>query len=85
MDQPFTKQADKVEKVAPEESEKPAEVTAENESIDDKRLYVMNLSYAVTKDELNDVFSKFGDIVDIEIPFRKGGHGVTLGFGFIRY
>ena len=45
----------------------------------------MNLSYQVTKEELTDLFGKYGEIVDIEIPFRKHGKGVPLGIGFIRY
>lgn len=46
---------------------------------------MMNLSYQVTKDELAEAFSKFGKILDIEIPFRKKGKGVPLGIGFIRF
>jgi len=45
----------------------------------------MNLSFTVTKEELQDLFGKFGEIVDIEIPFRKGGRGTPLGIGFIRF
>ena len=45
----------------------------------------MNLSYQVTHDELQGLFGKYGEIVDIEIPFRKRGRGVPLGIGFIRY
>ena len=53
--------------------------------VDDKRLYVMNLSYQVTKEELTDLFGKYGEIVDIEIPLRKYGRGEPLGIGFIRF
>ena len=45
----------------------------------------MNLSYQVTHEELQDLFGKYGPIVDVEIPFRKKGKGVPLGLGFIRY
>ena len=55
------------------------------EHIDEKRLYVMNLSYVVTKEELQELFGKYGAIQDIEIPFRKGGRGSLLGIGYIRY
>ena len=61
------------------------EAVAENEFIDEKRLFVMNLSYQVTKEELQDLFGKHGEIIDIEIPFRKHGKGVPLGIGFIRF
>lgn len=60
-------------------------VPESNEFIDDRRLYLMNLSYQVTKDELQEAFGKFGKIIDIEIPFRKKGKGVPLGIGFIRF
>ena len=45
----------------------------------------MNLSYQVTKEELQELFGKYGEIVDIEIPFRKHGKGVPLGIGFVRF
>ena len=45
----------------------------------------MNLSYEVTHDELKSLFGKFGDIENIEIPFRKGGKGTTLGISYIRF
>ena len=45
----------------------------------------MNLSYQVTQEELRDYFSKYGEIEEIEIPFRKHGKGVPLGIGFIRF
>ena len=75
---------DRKEELEGEERDK-AEAVAENEFIDDKRLFVMNLSYQVTKEELQDLFGKHGEIIDIEIPFRKHGKGVPLGIGFIRF
>ena len=57
----------------------------QNELVDDQRLFVMNLSYSVTKEELIDLFGKYGKIDDIEIPFRKGGRGAPLGLAFIRF
>ena len=75
---------DRKEELEGEEREK-AEAVAENEFIDDKRLFVMNLSYQVTKEELQDLFGKHGEIIDIEIPFRKHGKGVPLGIGFVRF
>jgi len=66
-----------------EEAKKPAE--SQNELVDDKRLFVMNLSYTVTKEELQELFGKYGQIDDIEIPFRKGGRGTPLGLGFVRF
>ena len=68
-----------------EEAKKPEEVKEEDSLVDDKRLFVMNLSYQVTKEELTELFGKYGEIVDIEIPFRKYGKGVPLGLGFIRF
>ena len=69
-----------------EETKKEAEeLPAQVEQIDEKRLYVMNLSYTVTKEELQALFGKYGEIQDIEIPFRKGGRGTLLGIGFVRF
>lgn len=33
----------------------------------------MNLSYEITHGELKSYFGRYGDIENIEIPFRKGG------------
>lgn len=71
-----------------QEEEKKEGEQAEEEGdnlIDDKRLFVMNLSFKVTKEELTDLFGKYGEVVDIEIPFRKYGKGVPLGIGFVRF
>ena len=35
--------------------------------------------------ELQELFEKFGAVVDIEIPFRKKGKGVPLGLGFVKF
>lgn len=53
--------------------------------MDLKRLYVMNLSYQVTKEEIEDLFGKYGKVESIEIPFRKRGKGVPLGIGFVTF
>lgn len=45
----------------------------------------MNLSYEVTHDELKTLFGKFGEIENIEIPFRKGGKGTTLGISYVKF
>lgn len=45
----------------------------------------MNLSYEVTDEELRGLFGTFGDINQIEIPFRKGGKGTKLGLAFISF
>lgn len=55
----------------------------EVEEIDQNRLYVMNLPFAISEDELREYFGGFGEIDEISIPLRKGGLGT--GFGFIRY
>ena len=82
----------KKEEQGPEEEESkvtegaPAEESKKEDTmVDDKRLFVMNLSYQVTKEELEELFGKFGEIVDVEIPFRKYGKGLPLGLGFVRY
>lgn len=69
-------EAPKEGEAAPQEEAPPAE---------EKRLYVMNLSYVVTHDELKSLFGKFGEIENIEIPFRKGGKGTTLGISYVKF
>ena len=60
------------------------EISYENSLVDDKRLFVMNLSYSVNHDELNDLFGKYGKVENIEIPLGKWGRG-PLGIGFIKF
>ena len=67
------------------EDSKAQEPSTQNDFVDDKRLYVMNLSYTVTKEEIQELFGKYGQIDDVEIPFRKGGRGTPLGIGFVRF
>jgi RNA recognition motif-containing protein len=45
----------------------------------------MNLSYQTTIEDLYALFEKYGTVLDVEIPFRKGGRGVPLGLGFVRF
>jgi RNA recognition motif-containing protein len=41
-----------------------------------KRLYVGNLDYSATSDDVKELFSAFGEVVEIKVIERKG-------FGFI--
>ncbi|MBN2016669.1 MAG: RNA-binding protein [Candidatus Cloacimonetes bacterium] len=41
-----------------------------------KKLYVGNLDYSVTKDELSEMFSEFGEVVEVTVIDGKG-------FGFV--
>lgn len=74
-------------KAKEEEKEKKVEdkveATQEPDVIDEQRLYVMNLPFTITHDELRDLFSRFGEIEDTEVPLRRGGTG--FGFAFIRF
>lgn len=60
-----------------------AVVDIDKEMIDEQRLYVMNLPFTITHDELKELFSRFGEIEETEIPLRRGGTG--YGFAFVRY
>ena len=46
------------------------------------KLYVGNLSYSVTEDELKQAFAAFGEVTSISIPIDKYS-GRPKGFGFI--
>jgi RNA recognition motif-containing protein len=46
------------------------------EIMEGKKLYVGNLDYSVTKDELSELFAEFGQVVEVTIIDGKG-------FGFV--
>ena len=39
--------------------------------------------FTISHEELRELFSKFGEIEDTEIPLRRGGTG--FGFAFVRF
>lgn len=44
-----------------------------------KRLYVGNLDYAATSEDVKELFSAFGDVVDVKVIERKGFGFVEMG------
>lgn len=46
------------------------------------KLFVSNLPYSTTQDELRDVFSEYGEISDCHMPLDKET-GRGRGFGFV--
>ena len=77
-----TKDKDGKAKDEKEKDGKDAEDVLANEN---PRLYVMNLSYQVSHDELRSLFSKYGEVANIEVPLRKGGGGQALGISYITF
>ncbi len=49
-----------------------------------KKVYVGNLSYTVTTDELRKMFTEFGEVVDATVITDKMS-GRSKGFGFVEY
>jgi RNA recognition motif-containing protein len=47
-----------------------------------KKLYVGNLSYSVTEDDLKEVFSKVGEVLSTKI-ITDAASGRSKGFGFV--
>ena len=46
------------------------------------RLYVGNLSFTTTENDLQDAFEKFGGVTDVKIMMDQGT-GRSRGFGFV--
>ena len=46
------------------------------------KLYVGNLSYKVTEDDLKDLFSEFESVIEIKLITDRGT-GRSRGFGFV--
>lgn len=53
------------------------------QEIDTKRLFVLNLPFNVTDEEVNAEFSKYGTVESVKMP--KGTGGVFKGFAYIAY
>lgn len=80
----MTKPVEKKQKKE-EQSEKEEKQEKEEQTVSETRLFIMNLSYEVTNDELQNLFSKYGLIDRIEIPLRKGGKGQAMGIAYISF
>ena len=48
------------------------------------RLYVGNLSYDTTEDELRELFSAHGTVESVNL-ITEGGSGRSKGFGFVEF
>ena len=51
---------------------------------DKKKLYVGNLPYSVTSEDLKNLFAEFGEIVDAVVITDRGS-GRSKGFGFVEF
>ena len=49
-----------------------------------KRIYVGNLSYRTTEDQLRDLFSQAGEVQDVFLPSDRET-GRMRGFGFVEF
>jgi len=49
-----------------------------------KKLFVGNLPWSVTVEELTDIFSEYGEISDVHIP-KDRETGRPRGFAFVEY
>lgn len=56
----------------------------EEDNLCDAKLYVGNVDYAVSEDELEDMFARFGDIEMVNIPVDRHS-GRARGFGFVTF
>ena len=48
-----------------------------------KRLYVGNLPYSVRSNDLRQLFSSFGTVVDAVVMMEPGSRDRSKGFGFV--
>ncbi|XP_062503994.1 uncharacterized protein LOC134180824 [Corticium candelabrum] len=49
------------------------------------RLIVRNLSFRCSEAELLETFSKYGNVVEVSIPVRKGSDGIRIGCAFVQF
>ena len=75
------KKEEKKEKVEREKKEKVERERAPKTG----RVIVRNLGFDIGQKHLQSMFSKFGEIVEINIPSKTGNEKLNRGFGFIEY
>lgn len=51
---------------------------------DTGRLFVRNLSYGCTEDDLQHLFSKYGALVEVNLPIDKNSNK-SIGYGFVTF
>ncbi len=61
-----------------------AEVAPGEEDIDETKLYIGNIDYAASEDDLAAHFARFGQIATVNIPLDRYS-GRPRGFGFITF
>ncbi|OAL47314.1 RNA-binding domain-containing protein [Pyrenochaeta sp. DS3sAY3a] len=73
------------QKAAEDNAEKDAPAEEEEDRIRETgRLYVRNLHYEVTEDELRQQFSKHGALEEVHVPMKKAD-GKGKGFAFVQF
>ncbi|CAD8186826.1 unnamed protein product [Paramecium octaurelia] len=72
---------EKIEKEKPKVVQQPKTSTPAN--VNERRLYVTNIPYTSTEQELKTVFEKYGTVSSLKIPKQRGGS--LSGFCFVEY
>lgn len=62
---------------------KAGEQAEDLEEFDSKRLYIRNLSFQITEEELEQAFIKFGALTEVSIPRDRNKN--SFGYGFVCY
>jgi len=61
-----------------------AEIERDSDKSDYAKIYVTNLPYTITENQLEDYFTQFGEVSDIAIP-KDHYTGKVRGFGFVEF
>lgn len=69
---------------APVTAEEPAESAIEEET-DESRLFIRNLPFSCSEEELTELFIKFGPLTQVHIPLADAGDGRGKGFAFVQF
>jgi multiple RNA-binding domain-containing protein 1 len=63
------------------------EVMGNNDAdeLDESRLFVRNLPFSCSEEEISELFKVYGPITHVHIPLSNTGDGRGKGFGFVQY
>lgn len=63
----------------------PGEDPGVEDDIDESRLFIRNLPFSCSEEELSELFQTYGPLTQVHLPLADTGDGRGKGFGFVQF